>query len=207
MNYLKKDKECSIEADKVLMAVGRRPRVDSLNLEAVGVEYGPKGIVTDGCMRTSNPDIYAIGDVRGKMMLAHVASFEGKRALNSILGEDADDGIDFGIIPAAVFTLPEAATVGLSEDECKLAGRAVRCSKSQYRSNGKALSLGESEGWCKIVSDAESGEILGCHLFGAHASDLVHEIAALMKCHAGLGELHSLIHAHPTLAEVLMAAE
>lgn len=207
VNYLKKDKECSIEADRVLMAVGRRPRVDSLNLEAVGVEYGPKGIVTDGCMRTSNPDIYAIGDVRGKMMLAHVASFEGKRALNSILGEDADDGIDFGIIPAAVFTLPEAATVGLSEDECKLAGRAVRCSKSQYRSNGKALSLGESEGWCKIVSDAESGEILGCHLFGAHASDLVHEIAALMKCHAGLGELHSLIHAHPTLAEVLMAAE
>ena len=207
VNYLKKDKECSIEADRVLMAVGRRPRVDSLNLEAAGVEYGPKGIVTDGCMRTSNPDIYAIGDVRGKMMLAHVASFEGKRALNSILGEDADDGIDFGIIPAAVFTLPEAATVGLSEDECKLAGRAVRCSKSQYRSNGKALSLGESEGWCKIVSDAESGEILGCHLFGAHASDLVHEIAALMKCHAGLGELHSLIHAHPTLAEVLMAAE
>ena len=207
VNYLKKDKECSIEADKVLMAVGRRPRVDSLNLEAVGVEYGPKGIVTDGCMRTSNPDIYAIGDVRGKMMLAHVASFEGKRALNSILGEDADDGIDFGIIPAAVFTLPEAATVGLSEDECKLAGRAVRCSKSQYRSNGKALSLGESEGWCKIVSDAESGEILGCHLFGAHASDLVHEIAALMKCHAGLNDLHSLIHAHPTLAEVLMAAE
>lgn len=207
VNYLKKDKECSIEADKVLMAVGRRPRVDSLNMEAVGVEYGPKGIVTDGCMRTSNPDIYAIGDVRGKMMLAHVACFEGKRALNSILGEDADDGIDFGIIPAAVFTLPEAATVGLSEDECKLAGRAVRCSKSQYRSNGKALSLGESEGWCKIVSDAESGEILGCHLFGAHASDLVHEIAALMKCHAGLGELHSLIHAHPTLAEVLMAAE
>ena len=207
VNYLKKDKECSIEADKVLMAVGRRPRVDSLNLEAVGVEYGPKGIVTDGCMRTSNPDIYAIGDVRGKMMLAHVASFEGKRALNSILGEDADDGIDFGIIPAAVFTLPEAATVGLSEDECKLAGRAVRCSKSQYRSNGKALSLGESEGWCKIVSDAESGEILGCHLFGAHASDLVHEIAALMKCHAGLDDLHSLIHAHPTLAEVLMAAE
>lgn len=207
VNYLKKDKECSIEADRVLMAVGRRPRVDSLNLEAAGVEYGPKGIVTDGCMRTSNPDIYAIGDVRGKMMLAHVASFEGKRALNSILGEDADDGIDFGIIPAAVFTLPEAATVGLSEDECKLAGRAVRCSKSQYRSNGKALSLGESEGWCKIVSDAESGEILGCHLFGAHASDLVHEIAALMKCHAGLDDLHSLIHAHPTLAEVLMAAE
>ena len=207
VNYLKKDKECSIEADRVLMAVGRRPRVDSLNLEAAGVEYGPKGIVTDGCMRTSNPDIYAIGDVRGKMMLAHVASFEGKRALNSILGEDADDGIDFGIIPAAVFTLPEAATVGLSEDECKLAGRAVRCSKSQYRSNGKALSLGESEGWCKIVSDAESGEILGCHLFGAHASDLVHEIAALMKCHAGLNDLHSLIHAHPTLAEVLMAAE
>ena len=207
VNYLKKDKECSIEVDKVLMAVGRRPRVDSLNLEAAGVEYGPKGIVTDGCMRTSNPYIYAIGDVRGKMMLAHVASFEGKRALNSILGEDADDGIDFGIIPAAVFTLPEAATVGLSEDECKLAGRAVRCSKSQYRSNGKALSLGESEGWCKIVSDAESGEILGCHLFGAHASDLVHEIAALMKCHAGLDDLHSLIHAHPTLAEVLMAAE
>ena len=92
-------------------------------------------------------------------------------------------------------------------DRCKLAGRAVRCSKSQYRSNGKALSLGESEGWCKIVSDAESGEILGCHLFGAHASDLVHEIAALMKCHAGLNDLHRLSHAHPTLAEGLMAAE
>lgn len=207
VNYLKKDKECCVEADKVLMAVGRRPRVDGLNLEAVGVEFSPKGIVTDGCMRTSNPDIYAIGDVRGRMMLAHVASFEGKRALNSILKPETEDGIDFNIIPAAVFTLPEAATVGLTEDECKLAGRTVRCSKSQFRSNGKALSLGESEGWCKIVSDAESGEILGCHLFGAHASDLVHEIAALMKCHAGLEQLHSLIHAHPTLAEVLMAAE
>lgn len=205
VKYTKKDTEYSVEADIVLMAVGRRANVAGLNLEAAGVEYTPKGIVTDAGMRTSNPDIYAIGDVRGGIMLAHVASFEGRQALASIEGTAAS-GIDFSIVPAAVFTLPEAATVGLTEDECKAAGRAVRCGKSQFRSNGKALSLGESEGWCKLVTDAQTGEILGCHMFGPHSSDLIHEIAALMKKHATAGDADSLIHAHPTLAEVLLSA-
>lgn len=208
VKYIKKDKECVVTADKVLMAVGRRPNVSSLNLEVTGVEFSPKGIVTDENMRTNVPNIYAIGDVRGKMMLAHVATFEGYRALGSILagGGAPDDGINFGIIPAAVFTSPEAATVGKTEDECKAEGMKVKCLKSFYRANGKALSMAESDGYCKIVVEAETGRILGCHMFGAHSSDIVQEVAAIMNMNGTVTDFKQIIHAHPTLVEVLQSA-
>lgn len=219
VRYLKKDAECEIRADRVLMAVGRRPNVSSLNLDDIGIEYTAKGIVTDEDMRTNVPHIFAIGDVRGGMMLAHVATFEGKRALNTILEELAgrkpdcpvDDGINLAIVPAAVFTSPEAATVGMTEDECREAGIPVRCLKSFFRANGKAVSMDETEGYCKIVVAEDggtyiSGQILGCHMFGPHSSDIIQEIAALMNRTATVYDLKNIVHAHPTLSEVLLSA-
>lgn len=211
--YEKKGEEMRCMADSVLMAVGRKPNVCSLDLEAAGVEYTPKGIVTDGNMRTNVPNIFAVGDVRGGMMLAHVAEFEGRRALDAIVaeqsGEEVSDGIRLDIVPAAVFTSPEAATVGLSEDECKAKGIPVHCLKSFFRANGKAVSMDETEGFCKVVAadgggDYAHGQILGCHLFGAHSADIVQEIAALMNFNATVDDLKRIIHAHPTLSEVLL---
>ena len=209
VKYTRKDKEYCIEADKVLMAVGRRPNISSMNFADAGVETTPKGIPVDGNMRTNVPWIYAIGDITGGMMLAHTATFQGIRALTAICkaeGIEASDDIDFSITPAAVFTSPEAATVGLSEDECVQKGLQVKCLKSFFRANGKALALGEPEGFCKIVVGAGDGRILGCHLFGAHSADLVQEMSAIMKLGATVKDVRSMIHAHPTLSEVLQAA-
>lgn len=209
--YDKKDQEYSIVADKVLMAVGRRPNLASINLDAVGIEYSPRGIVVDADMKTNIPHIYAIGDITGGMMLAHVATFQGIKALASI--ESQPCKVDLSIVPAAVFTYPEAAVVGLTEDECKDKGIAVKCAKSMFRANGKALSMNEPEGFCKIVyyngessDEYKNGQILGCHLFGAHAADIVQEITALMNTKASIYSLQEIIHAHPTLNEVIQSA-
>lgn len=207
VNYMKKDKEFSVEADKVLMAVGRRANVGSVNLADVGVEFTPRGIVVDGEMRTSVPNIYAIGDCVGGIMLAHVATFQGYKALASIFGEPCN--IDLSIVPAAVFTNPEAATVGLTEDECKDKGMKIKCLKSFYRANGKALSMDEPEGYCKIVVSEEEGSegrILGCHMFGAHCADIVQEVSALMANGATIAQVKEMVHAHPTLSEVFQNA-
>lgn len=203
VRYLKKDVENSVEADTVLMAVGRRANFASLKLEAAGVETGRHGIVTDENMCTSVPDIYAIGDVTGGIMLAHYASFEGRRALNHICS--VEDHIRFDICPSAVFTTPEVATVGLSEEDCKARGIAFKPHKAFFRANGKAMAMGEPEGYCKLLTDPED-RILGCHLLGAHASDLIHEVAVLMNLGATLAQARDMIHAHPTLSEVLQAA-
>lgn len=199
-----KNGESCIEADKVLMAVGRRPNVESLNLEDIGVEFTVKGIVVDSNMQTSVGGVYAIGDVTGGMMLAHVATFQGKKALAHILGQQ--DCIDLTKVPAAVFTIPEAACIGLSEEDAKENGIAVKCYKSRFAANGKAVSMDETEGFCKIVCEASSGLILGAHILGAHSSDLIHEIAALMRTGGDISALHSMVHAHPTLSEILLAA-
>lgn len=204
VRYIRKDAECTVQAELVLMAVGRIANTDGLNLEAAGVEYGRRGIVVDRNFRTSVPDIYAVGDVTGGMMLAHVATYQGLRALNDIEGKS--DNIRFDIVPAAVFTMPEAATVGLTEEECKERGVTVRCLKSFYRANGKAVSMDESDGYCKIIVSAGDERILGCHLMGAHSSDLIHEIAAMLNMNATLQDVRCMIHAHPTLAEVIQSA-
>lgn len=215
VSYNKKDKPFEIVADKVLMAVGRRPNVDTLNLAEVGVEFTPKGIVTDPEFRTSVPNIFAVGDVNGGIMLAHEATFEGYHALNVILAENGMrerraggklDSIRFDIVPVAVFTNPEVATVGLTEDDCKAKGLAVKCLKSFFRANGKAVSMGQTEGFCKLIVSSEDGRILGCHMFGAHSSDIIQEITALMNRNAGLDALEDIIHAHPTLGEVILSA-
>ena len=184
----------------VLIATGRKPSVEGLNLEAAVVDYDTKGIKTDDCLRTSQPHIYAIGDVTGKQMLAHAATAMGFRAVNTILGKS--DKIRLDIMPSAVFTYPEAATVGLSEDSCKQLGKPCKCLKGYYRANGKALAIAEPEGMVKITADTD-GTIIGCTAYGAHSADMVQEIAALMNCNATTADLASIIHIHPTLSEIL----
>ena len=192
------------------MAVGRRPALDSLNFAEAGIAVTPRGVVTDSDMQTSVPGIYAIGDVTGGCMLAHAATFQGRRALNHIFAGCPSggvvDGIRLDLIPAAVFTSPEAATVGLTEDECVSSGRPFKVLKSTFRSNGKAVAMGQTDGFCKVIVSEGDGRLIGCHLFGPHSSDIIHEAAALMAKGAVAEDLFSLIHAHPTLPEVLLSA-
>ena len=204
VTFLRKGKEESVVADKVLMAVGRKANVDSLNLAEAGVEFGPRGVVVNEVMQTSQPHIYAVGDINGKMMLAHAAIFQGLVALDHMMGKDND--IDLSVMPAAVFTSPEAASVGKTEDECKEAGLKVKCLKSFFRANGKAVTMGETEGFCKLIVEEETGLLLGCHLFGPHSSDIVQEVCALISRKSTLKQLQDIIHTHPTLTEVIQSA-
>lgn len=223
VSFTRKGKEETVEADKVLMAVGRKANVASLNLADVGVEFTPRGIVVDDkTMQTNIPHIYAVGDINGKMMLAHAATFQGLVALDHIMG--IENEIDLSVMPAAVFTSPEAACVGMTEEDCKAAGIPVKCLKSFFRANGKAVTMGETDGFCKLIVAAEPkddsqcddalqagvkvapGRVLGCHLYGPHASDIVQEACALITRKATLKEFESIIHTHPTLTEVLQSA-
>lgn len=215
VSYTRKGKEENVIADKVLMAVGRKANLKSLNLDDIGLEYTPRGIVADDkTMQTNIPHIYAVGDINGKMMLAHAATFQGIVALDHIMGTPNE--IDLSVMPAAVFTAPEAASVGLTEDECKEKEIPVKCLKSFFRANGKAVTMGETDGFCKVVVAAEPkddqesayepGRILGCHLYGPHASDIIQEACALISRKATLEQCRSIIHTHPTLTEVFQAA-
>lgn len=197
--FVRKGAEERVEADTVLMAVGRRPAVDSLNLDEIGVEYDAKGIKVNGFMQTNIPDVYAVGDITGGHMLAHAATMQGVKALDHIMG--IEDGIDLSVMPAAVFTMPEAASVGMTEEDCKAAGIVCSCRKSFFRSNGKALCLGEADGMCKIITDSD-GRLLGCHMFGPHASDLIHEATAFITMKARLQDMRSMVHVHPSLSEI-----
>lgn len=215
VSFTRKGKEEVVEADKVLMAVGRKANVGSLNLADIGLEFTPRGIVVDEkTMQTNVPHIYAVGDINGKMMLAHAATFQGIVALDHIM--DIENGIDLSVMPAAVFTSPEAASVGMTEEDCKEAGIPIKALKSFFRANGKAVTMGETDGFCKVIvaaepkegaeSPYEPGRILGCHLYGPHASDIVQEACALISRKATLKEFEDIIHTHPTLTEVLQSA-
>ena len=202
VRWTKGDKSFETAADCILMAVGRRPNLKSLNLDEAGIEYGPRGIVVNENFQTNVPRVYAVGDITGGMMLAHVASAQGRRALNHICGRT--DGIDFSVVPAAVFTVPEAACVGRTEEECE--GTETVVGKANYRANGKAVASGEADGICKIIADKASGRILGAHILGAHAADIIHEAAVLIALGATVQQAGDIIHAHPTVSEVLAAA-
>ena len=225
VSYTRKGKEETVIAEKVLMAVGRKANLKSLNLDDIGLEYTPRGIVADDrTMQTNIPHIYAVGDINGKMMLAHAATFQGIAALDHIMG--VANEIDLSVMPAAVFTSPEAASVGMTEDECKDKGIPVKCLKSFFRANGKAVTMGETDGFCKVVvavepksgSDSgdsgsdddrpvyEPGRILGCHMYGPHASDIIQEACALISRKATLEQCQGIIHTHPTLTEVFQSA-
>ena len=215
VTYTRKGKEEAVEADKVLMAVGRKANVGSLNLADIGLEFTSRGITVDErTMQTNIPHIYAVGDINGKLMLAHAATFQGIVALDHIMG--VGNSIDLSVMPAAVFTSPEAASVGMTEEDCQAADVPVKCLKSFFRANGKAVTMAETDGFCKLIvaaepkegftSPYEPGRILGCHLYGPHASDIVQEACALISRKATLEEFQSVIHTHPTLTEVLQSA-
>ncbi len=203
VEYTEKNSTKSIEADLVLMAVGRAANTASLNLADVGIAFTPKGITVNDNMQTSIPHIYAVGDVNGLCQLAHAATFQSYRALNHILGKT--DDIDFDIMPAAVFTSPEVATVGLAEEQAEAKGIPYSTHKAFYRANGKALSMGAEEGLIKILTDND-GIIIGCHILGEHAADIIHEAALLIHNRATLEQLKDCIHAHPSLSEIFLAA-
>lgn len=200
VSYQLKEETLTCEADVVLMAVGRKANVGTLNLAEIGIEFSPRGINTDEVLQTNVPGIYAVGDVNGKCMLAHAASFQATKAVNHMQG--VDDSIRLDIIPAAVFISPEAAMVGLTEEQCKEAGIGYKAVKSFFRSNGKAVCMGETDGLCKMII-ATDGRILGCHLFGPHAADLIHEISSMMNMDVTLTQFRNFVHAHPTLSEVI----
>lgn len=200
--YEKKGKAMVTYADTVLIATGRKPNTEGLGLEIAGVAYTSKGITTDDDFRTNVDGIYAIGDVNGRCMLAHAATFQGLHVVNGIVGKS--DSINFETMPSAIFTYPEAASVGLSEDQLKAKNAAYECRKGFYRANGKALAMNETDGMIKLlVNPDDDNRIVGCHAFGAHSSDIVQEVAALMNCGVTIGQLADIIHIHPTLSEIL----
>ena len=208
-----------IDADVILMATGRKPRTEGLGLEQLGITLAPNGAIpVDDDFRVisslplerpgegeqrSGMGMYAIGDVNGRQMLAHAAEMQAVHAVNQILGKSV--GIRFDIMPAAIFTEPEAACVGPTEDQLKAAGIPYIVKKSFWRANGKALAMGETEGMLKLFASPE-GLILGCHAYGAHASDIIQEVSVLMFKHTMLAELADMVHIHPTLSEILKAA-
>lgn len=200
VSFDKKGKPATVDADVVLVATGRTANVEGLGLEAIGVETSRQGIVVDDNFETSIPGIYAIGDVNGRCMLAHAATMQGIHAVNHLLGRS--DNMCLDIMPSAVFTHPEAASVGKSEDDCKREGLVYTCRKGHYRANGKALAMNEVEGMVKLLLD-ENQLIIGCHAFGAHAADMVQEVAVLMNQNATAKQLADIVHIHPTLAEIL----
>ena len=192
-----------IDADLILMATGRKPRVQA-DFANAGIEYDErKGVAVDENFQTTVNGIYAIGDVNGKQMLAHAAEMQAVHVVNQILGKK--DNIRFDIMPAAIFTEPEAACVGPTEDQLKSEGIAYTCKKSFWRANGKALAMNATEGMLKLLSDAD-GVILGCHAYGAHSADIVQEVSVLMCNHTTISELADMVHIHPTLSEILKNA-
>ncbi|WP_053956055.1 dihydrolipoyl dehydrogenase [Inediibacterium massiliense] len=190
--------ELKVEADCVLLASGRAPQVEGINLEEIGIEFDQKGIKIDENFKTNIDHIYAIGDSIGKKMLAHVASHEGIIVSEKIMGIQST--INQEVIPDCVFTFPEIASVGMTEQEAKNKGISYHTSKFLFGANGKALTLGEPEGMVKVISN-EKDEILGVHIMGPHASDLIHEGALAVGKKMKADDISNIIHAHPTLSE------
>jgi len=194
----------SVEADVALICVGRRILSAGLGLEEAGVKAEKGAIAIDEHCETSVPGVYAIGDVTGKVQLAHVASAQGIVAVEHAAG--LPSRIDYRCVPAAVFTNPEAATVGLTEAEAKAAGMKVKSGRFPLQGLGRAVAMGETAGFAKIVADEATGQVVGVHLVGPHASDVIAEGAMAISLEATVRELAHTIHAHPTLPEALMEA-
>lgn len=194
----------TIETEKVLVAVGRKLNSAGLGLEEVGIKMERGRIVVNEKLETNVAGIYAIGDVVGGTLLAHKASSEGIVAAENASGQDSV--MDYRAVPGCIFTMPEVASVGLSEQKAKEAGHEIKIGRFPFRALGKALAVGQVEGMIKIVAEAESDEILGIHIIGPHATDLIAEGVLAIKAEVTVEELGNAIHAHPTLAEGIMEA-
>jgi dihydrolipoamide dehydrogenase len=202
---LKDGKAAAIDADKILLSIGRRPNSENLGLEQAGVAVTRGFIVADDHLRTNVPGIYAIGDVIGGMMLAHKATKEGEVVAEVIAGHEA--AFDVRTIPAVVFTDPEIASTGLTEDEARAKGHTeLKVGKFPFAALGRALSVNDTEGFVKVVADARTGELLGVHIAGNGASDLISEASLGIEMGAVADDLRLTIHPHPTLSEAVMEA-
>ena len=199
-----KKKEIKIEAEYLLMATGRRPYFDTLNLESTGVEFTSKGIAVNKFFETNIQGIYAVGDVIGGMMLAHVASHEAIDAVEYIMGETPHTKYD--VVPDCVFIDPEISCVGLTEEKAIEKGIEYTTSKFLFAANGKSLAMGNTDGFIKVIAEKETQIILGVHIMGPHSSDLIHEAALAINHNMDADAITHTIHAHPTLAEAFSEA-
>lgn len=200
-------KQTTLTVDVVLVGAGRKPYFEGLGLEAAGVHTvaeGPlsrRGVVVDEYLQTSKSNIYAIGDVTGKQLLAHLASHMGIVAAENAMGHCVK--MDYRAVPAPIYTSPEVASVGLSEEEARAQGYDVRTGRFPFRPLGRAMALNEQEGMVKVISEAKYGELLGVHIVGPYATEMIHEAVVAIKMESTVEELMTTIHAHPTLSEAV----
>lgn len=210
----KKESIVEYKGDLVLIATGRSPNTEDLGLTELGIQYSRIGIQVDDQFSTSVPGIYAIGDVIGGKMLAHVASYQGTAVAENLFSpKQTDYSNTFApapnlspVVPSCVFTFPELASVGLTEEEVKAQGIDYLVSKFMFGANGKALTMGEGEGLIKVLAKKEDKKLLGVHILGPHASDLIHEAALALHQSLTAEDISHLIHAHPTLSETFHEA-
>lgn len=200
----------TLDADRVLMAIGIQPNSQNLGLEALGVKMERGNVLVDDQMRTNVPGVYAIGDVTGKLALAHVASAQGMVAAEAIAGKGAHPAhvrpLEYEMMPRCTYCQPQVASLGLTEDQAVERGHQVKVGKFFFLANGKALGLNERDGFVKIVADESSGEILGAHMVGPEVTELLPELALARSCELTPDEIASTVHAHPTLSEAVMEA-
>jgi dihydrolipoamide dehydrogenase len=196
--------EKSFEAEVVLMAVGRKPNLEDLGLEEAGVKSSKKGIEVNSRMETNVPGVYAIGDVTGQWLLAHFAFAQGEVAAENAMGHEAE--LDSRVVPRCVYTLPEVASVGMTEKQAGEAGYDLKVGRFPFAANGKATVLGERTGFVKIVAEAKYGEVLGVNIFGPHATDLIGEAVLAMQLEGTAQDIARATHPHPTLTEALKEA-
>lgn len=189
----------SLECDQVLIAIGRKPNLEGIGLEELNINFNSKGIIVDSNFKTNLDNIYAIGDVTGKMMLAHYATYNGYQVLKDILKENGK--INFDLVPGCVFTFPEVSWVGLTEEECRASNLEYIVHKGLYRANGKALTMNETDGFVKMI--VSNGMIIGVHIIGVDSSILIHEMNLVMNTNMHQKEFLDIIHAHPTISEIL----
>lgn len=193
------------EVDVVLVAVGRRSFTDQLNLEGIGVKTNRRGVEVDEFQRTNLSHIYAIGDVTGRIQLAHVSSYEGVIAAENAVKGDHKKA-DHRAVPNCIYTVPEVASVGLTEGEAREQGYDVLVGKFAFRPLGKAMASGNQDGFVKVVAEKKYGEVLGVHMLGAHVTDMIHQAVVAIKLEATLDVMVDTIHAHPTMSEAVLEA-
>ena len=201
----KTDAEATLEAEIVLVATGRKPYTQGLGLEALGVEMGPRGTIkTDAHWQTNIPGLYAIGDAIAGPMLAHKAEDEGMAVAEVLSGKHGH--VNYGVIPGVIYTTPEVANVGLTEEQLKAEGRAYKVGKFPFMGNARAKAVFQAEGFVKLIADAATDRILGCHIIGPAAGDLIHEVCVAMEFGASAQDLAMTCHAHPTWSEAVREA-
>ena len=195
----------TIEADYVLVSVGRKPSLTGIDAAALGLDLGKRGEITvDAEMRTNLPNVFAIGDAVGGKLLAHKAEEEGVVAAEVIAGHHAH--MDYKSMPSVVYTWPEIATVGLAEHEVKASGREYKSGKFPFSANGRARTMAETGGFVKFIADAKTDELLGCHIIGANASDLIQEVVLAFEYRGSSEDIGITVHSHPTLSETVKEA-